>query len=74
MTMACDSTRAVVGTCDGKVFIIDLHSGVIKQTIATHSPRVTGIRVSDHDDYLITGGIETSGNNPKYLNTEMENY
>lgn len=56
MTMACDSQRAVIGTVDGKVHIIDLHTGLVNQTINTQSPRVTGIRVSDHDDYLIAGG------------------
>jgi len=56
MTMACDCQRAIVGAADGKVYIIDLHTGTIQQTIATKSPVISGIRVSDHDDYLIAGG------------------
>lgn len=56
ISLAYDNRRAVVGGADGRVYIFDLHSGLITRTINSHTQCVTGVRVTDKDDFLITAG------------------
>ncbi|KAK6620988.1 hypothetical protein RUM43_011291 [Polyplax serrata] len=56
ISLACDNRRAVVGGADGRVYIFDLHSGLITRTINSHAQCVTGVKVTDKDDFLITAG------------------
>ncbi|EEB20232.1 conserved hypothetical protein [Pediculus humanus corporis] len=56
ISLAYDNRRAVVGGADGRVYIFDLHSGLITRTINSHTQCVTGVKVTDKDDFLITAG------------------
>lgn len=56
ISLAYDNRRAVVGGADGRVYIFDLHSGLIIRTINSHTQSVTGVKVTDKDDFLITAG------------------
>jgi WD40 repeat protein len=54
--LAQDNCRAVVGGADGKIYIFDMHSGRLSRTLTSHSTDVTGVKVTDKDDFLVTAG------------------
>lgn len=55
--LAGDNQRAVAGGSDGRVYVFDMHSGCLVRTIATsHSAKVSGVKVTSNDDFLITAG------------------
>ncbi|KAK9511752.1 hypothetical protein O3M35_000355 [Rhynocoris fuscipes] len=57
ITLAGDNQRAVAGGVDGRVYVFDMHSGCLVRTIATsHNAQVTGVKVTNNDDFLITAG------------------
>lgn len=58
ITLAGDNQRAVAGGVDGRVYVFDMHSGCLVRTIATsHNAQVTGVKVTNNDDFLITAGV-----------------
>ncbi|RZF35449.1 hypothetical protein LSTR_LSTR014141 [Laodelphax striatellus] len=55
--LAGDNQRAVAGGADGRVYVFDMHSGCLVRTISTsHNSKVTGVKVTANDDFLITAG------------------
>ncbi|XP_046664715.1 protein qui-1, partial [Homalodisca vitripennis] len=55
--LAGDNQRAVAGGSDGRVYVFDMHSGCLVRTISTsHNSKVTGVKVTSEDDFLITAG------------------
>ncbi|PNF24563.1 hypothetical protein B7P43_G05388 [Cryptotermes secundus] len=56
LCLAQDSCRAVVGGADGKIYIFDMHSGRLSRTLTSHATDVTGVKVTDKDDFLLTAG------------------
>nr|XP_014277406.2 NACHT domain- and WD repeat-containing protein 1 [Halyomorpha halys] len=57
VTLAGDNQRAVAGGADGRVYVFDMHSGCLVRTMATsHNAEVTGVKVTNNDDFLITAG------------------
>ncbi|XP_039300849.1 uncharacterized WD repeat-containing protein alr3466-like, partial [Nilaparvata lugens] len=55
--LAGDNQRAVAGGADGRVYVFDMHSGCLVRTISTsHNSKVTGVKVTNNDDFLITAG------------------
>ncbi|XP_014253729.1 NACHT domain- and WD repeat-containing protein 1 [Cimex lectularius] len=57
ITLAGDNQRAVAGGADGRVYVFDMHSGCLVRTISTsHNGEVTGVKVTNNDDFLITAG------------------
>ncbi|XP_069684220.1 protein qui-1 [Periplaneta americana] len=56
LCLAQDNCRAVVGGSDGKIYIFDMHSGRLSRTLTSHATDVTGVKVTDKDDFLLTAG------------------
>ncbi|CAG2053362.1 unnamed protein product [Timema podura] len=56
LCLAQDNCRAVVGGSDGKIYLFDMHSGRIDRTLTSHSTEVTGVKVTNKDDFLLTAG------------------
>jgi WD40 repeat protein len=54
--LAQDNRRAVVGGADGKIYIFDMHSGRLSRTLTSHATDVTGVKVTEKDDFLVTAG------------------
>ncbi|XP_068081226.1 protein qui-1 [Anabrus simplex] len=54
--VAQDNCRAVVGGSDGKIYIFDMHSGRLSRTLTSHANEVTGVKVTEKDDFLLTAG------------------
>jgi WD40 repeat protein len=46
----------VVAGSDGKIYIYDMHSGRLSRTLTSHATDVTGVKVTDKDDFLLTAG------------------
>ncbi|RWS20723.1 NACHT domain- and WD repeat-containing protein 1-like protein, partial [Leptotrombidium deliense] len=51
-----DSCRAILGTGDGKLFIYDVHSAKLIQTLSGHQDMITAIITQKDDRFLITCG------------------
>lgn len=51
-----DSCRAVVGTGDGKLFVYDVHSAKLSQTLSAHSDMISAILTMPADRFLVTSG------------------
>ncbi|GLG97135.1 F-box/WD repeat-containing protein 7 [Gryllus bimaculatus] len=56
LCLAQDNCRAVVGGSDGKIYIFDMHSGRLSRTLTSHATEVTGVKVTEKDDFLLSGG------------------
>ncbi|XP_049942860.1 protein qui-1 [Schistocerca serialis cubense] len=54
--LAQDNCRAVVGGSDGKIYIFDMHSGRLSRTLTSHTTEVSGVKVTEKDDFLISSG------------------
>ncbi|KAJ9583451.1 hypothetical protein L9F63_022204, partial [Diploptera punctata] len=54
--LAQDNCRAVVGGSDGKIYIYDMHSGRLSRTLTSHATDVSGVKVTEKDDFLLTAG------------------
>lgn len=54
--LAQDNCRAIVGGSDGKIYIFDMHSGRLSRTLTSHSSEVSGVKVTEKDDFLLTAG------------------
>lgn len=64
--LADDNQRAVAGGSDGRVYVFDMHSGCLVRTISTsHNASVTGVKVTNNDDFLITAGKLIRSSNHK---------
>uniref|UniRef100_T1K9I8 Anaphase-promoting complex subunit 4-like WD40 domain-containing protein n=1 Tax=Tetranychus urticae TaxID=32264 RepID=T1K9I8_TETUR len=51
-----DSSRAILGTGDGKLHIYDVHSAHLIQTLTSHQDMITSIISQPCDKYLVTCG------------------
>lgn len=59
MTSICltqDSSKAIVGCVDSKVYIYNVHSGKVEKTITDSNGEVTSVRLTEKDDFLLKGG------------------
>ncbi|EFN75451.1 Uncharacterized WD repeat-containing protein alr3466 [Harpegnathos saltator] len=57
LCLAKDCRRAIAGGIEGRVSVFDMHSGrLIKTLPANPSTSVTSVKVTEKDDFLITGG------------------
>ncbi|XP_011344899.1 NACHT domain- and WD repeat-containing protein 1 isoform X3 [Ooceraea biroi] len=57
LCLAKDCRRAIAGGIEGRVSVFDMHSGrLIKTLPANPSASVTSVKVTEKDDFLITGG------------------
>ncbi|EFN73134.1 Uncharacterized WD repeat-containing protein alr3466 [Camponotus floridanus] len=57
LCLAKDCRRAIAGGTEGRVSVFDMHSGKLIRTLpANPSASVTSVKVTEKDDFLITGG------------------
>ncbi|XP_034933773.1 NACHT domain- and WD repeat-containing protein 1 [Chelonus insularis] len=57
LSIAKDCRRAVAGGTDGRVSILDMHSGKLMRALSTnYSVDITCVKVIEKDDFLITAG------------------
>ncbi|XP_018400635.1 PREDICTED: NACHT domain- and WD repeat-containing protein 1 [Cyphomyrmex costatus] len=57
LCLAKDCRRAIAGGVEGRVSVFDMHSGKLIRTLpANPSATVTSVKVTEKDDFLITGG------------------
>ena len=55
-----DSCRAIIGTGDGVMYVYDVHSGKLIQTLNAHTEMITAIITTPNDRFLIScGGNKT---------------
>ncbi|KAK9890081.1 hypothetical protein WA026_008893 [Henosepilachna vigintioctopunctata] len=51
-----DSSKAIVGCLDGKVYIYNVHSGKVERQISNTNGEVKALRLTEKDDFLLKGG------------------
>ncbi|CAL1279539.1 unnamed protein product [Larinioides sclopetarius] len=56
LCFARDNCRCAVGCKDGKIYLFDIHSAKLLQTLSGHSDPVTSMQAQDNDRFLITSG------------------
>ncbi|XP_022235648.1 uncharacterized protein LOC111083431, partial [Limulus polyphemus] len=56
LCFARDNCRCVVGCHDGKIYIYDIHSAKLLQTLGGHSDAVVSLQTQQQDTFLISAG------------------
>lgn len=56
LKFAEDSCRCVIGCGDGKVYVYDVHSSKLTQTLTAHAEMITAILTMPSDRFLATAG------------------